>query len=838
MKRLNNNSTSLLFIISLFVGIASCVSTDDVKTTIPDPIDNPTTNPLSSLSPSSSFNWEMYNKQNATISVADRYDNQFDYVLQIFDEKPITGISPIGVGTARGNSPLVISLDINQRSTLLYVRQIDPAGRVETFSFEKPVSDSFTLSLYSTESEAPETRSVASDAVALFTSPAKPENLVSATTFPASASEDFPNAEWSYSGDYVIKEGETKTFSDIYTIGANSSATIYVAGTLEYGNLLTLNNTTIYVLPTGHIQGENLVISNNCNLYIAEGATADMHNVSVYNNAQLVVDGTLEAFNLIGASYSGIFYVAASGVVNVKDDVKDHFSYIYLDANQTNGTGATLNCNNVTIDNGNTKFVVNKLAQLRVSNTIRSRSSLYNEGLVLTKDYNGSEGAIYNSCTVIVTNKLVGLSSLYMINASLSGSWDEEHEILTPIPLAQLEGSRVYLYDGSYVYIDHLNQDRFNVQGYITSTDKEASLIRVNKGHMESYVASSLNGAVKLWIPAKYQASYRITGGASTFINATDLPYDVETCSGLVVKSITGNPKEITIINGGLKGHYTINFEDKWPQFADYDLNDLVYHVGKVQTIQTTDGIINELTVNMQLLAVGATYHLGLGLQFSSLRGSDIQDLTVSSLGQVGAKPDDIGAMDLDGTKQIEGAGATDPVVIPLFYDAHAFLTGMVPSNNNPRTMLGTGGSMITPHDITLHIVFAAGAQINASKLSLSDFDFFLYRPSDKYAADGRVEVHLKDYLPTKNASHAYFGTSNDASVVANSKTYISSNNFPWAIRVMDNTVENVVDDEVTAVHVPWSWVSEGKSIVVAYPKFANWVNSGSDSETAWSTSK
>ncbi len=842
MKILRTRVANSLFVLSLALGAASCVSTDDTTVTPTSPTDNPTANPLASLSPSSSFDWEMYNNQDVTISINDRYSNQYDYVLQVFDEQPTTGVSPISVGTARGNSPLSVSLDVNQRSSLLYVRQIDPAGRVETFSFEKPATQSADLALYSTASAPAETKAVTrvvatSDAPAIFTAPAMPDNLVSATEYPATASEDLDgsDSQWSLSGDYVVKAGNILDVKDGVTFQGNP-ANIYVAGTLNLGNF-KFQRLNIYVLAGGKLVGEDFTANSGVtSLYIAKGASASLKKITLKSSSQLVVDGSLTATSITGASDGTIMYFGGASTVDVSGNIDGSPSYFYLDADQEAGTGATVSCANVTHNNSNTTFVVKNLAKLTVSDKIKSKSTLYNSGLVSTKDYDGSDGAIYNTCTITISNELTDLHELYMYNASLSGPWDEETSELTAIPSATSSDNTIDLYDGSYIYINNFKQDRLVINGYITDDTKEASLIRLEKSKVENqYSNSTMNGAVKLWAPEKYHVSFKATNGASKFTDAQDVPYDLETCSGLVVEQIPAEPDEPAIINGSLKGHYTVNFEDKWPKFSDYDLNDIVYHVGAVTTVQTPAGIINEVTVNMQLLAVGATYDLALGLQIPSLKASDIQEATVSSLGQVGATTDDLGAMELDGSKNIEQAGATDPVVIPLFYDAHAFLTGTVHDASTPRIMVGTGSVPVAPREVTLHITFAAGANIDASKLGLDNFDFFLYRPADEFAVDGkRVEIHLMDFLPTVNATDVYFGTSNDASVVASGKTYRSADNFPWAIRVMDNTEETTSGEEVSAEQVPWKWAIEGKSINIAYPGFASWVNSGSDADADW----
>lgn len=879
MKR--DKTVNIFFILSLIIGVVSCVSTDDIKMSIPDSKQSPSVNPLASLSPSTDFNWEMYNNKNATIVIADRYDNQYDYVLQIFDEQPILGISPIAVGVARGNSPLSISIDINQRGTQLYVRQIDPMGRIETFSFDKPITNSFTLRLFNDSSDQILVESVMTEeqekkleeinrkyakliaseqetyeesgteysvitrgekkSSPSFIAPNRPNDLIKASTYPSTAKVNLLDSGYpftDYTGDYVIKEGETQYLNGHFLYASRKHANIYVAGTLEIPYSLSLKNIDIYVLPTGKLTGRDLDLETSGKLYIAKEGIADLHNITKSYNAQVIVDGILTANELTGNSSNCLLYIGASGKVNVAKQIRGYFSYIYIDGNQSDGSGGVLSCENLALFSNRTNFVIKSHAQLKVSEMIYSASTLYNEGLVVTKDYDGGFiGEIYNTCTMAVSNELLDVYRLFMKDASLIGQQDKVNNELKPLSLATLYHSYFYLYDGSYIYIDRLKQQKLAVQGIITDTSKKSSLLRLNKCYNEKG-KSSVTGAVKLWIPRQYQGSFKAKKGASIFNNAVDVPYDLDNCSGPVVEKNPAEPDEPEIIHGELKGHYTINFEDKWPQFGDYDLNDLVFHVETVKTEQTLDGYIQELSVKMQLLAVGATFHSALGLQLNALKGMDIQQVTVSSIGKVGAQVSDLGAMEINVAKGIEKANPTDPVVIPLIYDTHGFLTGLEQRKGVERKMLRSGENNISPRNITLHITFAANSKVDVSKLSLKNTNFFLYKPADPYALDGkRVEIHLRDYLPTINATNVYFGVANDASILATHKTYRSASNFPWGICVMDNTKTTTdAHGNPIAIKVPWKLSFEGQSINKAYPKFANWVNSGSDSETGWST--
>lgn len=75
MKLFINRIVNFLFMASLAMGVVSCVSTDGTTTTVISVIDSPLANPLASLSPSTQFNWEMYNKQTVTLDIEDRYNN-------------------------------------------------------------------------------------------------------------------------------------------------------------------------------------------------------------------------------------------------------------------------------------------------------------------------------------------------------------------------------------------------------------------------------------------------------------------------------------------------------------------------------------------------------------------------------------------------------------------------------------------------------------------------------------------------------------------------------------------------------------------------------------------
>ena len=81
-------------------------------------------------------------------------------------------------------------------------------------------------------------------------------------------------------------------------------------------------------------------------------------------------------------------------------------------------------------------------------------------------------------------------------------------------------------------------------------------------------------------------------------------------------------------------------------------------------------------------------------------------------------------------------------------------------------------------------------------------------------------EIHLPDYAATDKADSKLFGTNDDASVVLTGKTYISKENWPWAIS--NNGVFN--------------YPVEGINVSQAYPRFLSWAASAGTQFSDWYT--
>ncbi len=270
-------------------------------------------------------------------------------------------------------------------------------------------------------------------------------------------------------------------------------------------------------------------------------------------------------------------------------------------------------------------------------------------------------------------------------------------------------------------------------------------------------------------------------------------------------------------IEGAYSAGYTINFEDQWPSFGDYDLNDVVLHVKSLETVQGHKNYVQSATFTFELMAVGATHILGIGLQFDKILNSSVKVITHSLRNTPGLEPTDEGAFDIHSNDDLrEDGNGNELVIIPLAYDAHKLFLGK--DDLSDRSTLNTGSTREGGREFTVRLDFNSH-KVKPEYFNISNLNFFIYRVDDEVAKQKeRVEIHMSGYAPTRNASPYYFGTGNDDSDLSTDRFYTSADNFPWAIVVND-----ISTDETTKTS--WVWPSETQIITKSYTRFADWVN-------------
>jgi LruC domain-containing protein len=222
-------------------------------------------------------------------------------------------------------------------------------------------------------------------------------------------------------------------------------------------------------------------------------------------------------------------------------------------------------------------------------------------------------------------------------------------------------------------------------------------------------------------------------------------------------------------------GWGTYAFEDLWPSQGDFDFNDLVVNY-RYTNIANADGLVVETKLNYVIKNIGGSFRNGFGIQLN---------IDKSLIKQVAGYRLSEGLITVD-SKGLE-INQSKPVII-VFDNAWA--------NDQNR-------------EIELTITYSE--PIDAALIG--DYNPFIFIDGER-----EREVHLSNMPPTDLANLSYFGTFDDNSDFTKQFFYKDKNNLPWAIDIIHDFV----------------YPTEKSEIILGYPHFAQWAESGGVSYTDW----
>lgn len=222
-------------------------------------------------------------------------------------------------------------------------------------------------------------------------------------------------------------------------------------------------------------------------------------------------------------------------------------------------------------------------------------------------------------------------------------------------------------------------------------------------------------------------------------------------------------------------------FEDNWPDKGDYDLNDMIVKYNSVLGFNTKNAVLYTEDTFTALWA-GALYKNGFAYQMNT-ECSNVECEILEGKSSWGKQ----------GIDQ-EVSLAT----IALFNNANE-----VTAENTQTSVYKVKNTFKKPVD---HNVFGT-APYNPF--------IFLYQNMDK----GRTEVHLVNHAPTEKANMGLFHTGADLSKTENGTYYVSANNYPFAIHLVDAEDFNT---------------EEKLSVDKSYPRFTDWAKSSGTTDKDW----
>lgn len=847
MKRLTPHSI-LTLLLALFVATA-CINE---PTDLYDPIEEGE-NPFESIEIPADFDWKTTKSADFQVNANDAFGGKYSYLIEVFTANPVNArtLKPVSAGYARKGFPFASTVTVPANISRVFIRQTTPDGlstvRTASVTEGKVVCD-FAQATPATKSRSnATTRSndwdvtppeVDPNDTDMFPTSAPADAVVVPSSWLAGGTETAPKNVIVNSsvknldnlGQYVnIYVTEDATLSSIYkraykniyvlpgvkltisgdlefsqtsytlSIAKNAELVvngllkmekdnpIYNLGTLTAGSIHTVGTSVLYNAGSIKCNG-TLYTDTHSNLYNLGTITAtgewkatgsDNGTVTLYNN------GTIDAQAGINLSSKAIRFF------------NDIDGEVAATAFTSTGASKTMNYGEINIS-GNTK--------IESSDTWTNKGRWETETMG-TKSY---DAQYLNQCYLEVKDKLTFRQARF-INAK--GSYILTNDL-------HIENTRIEMYDEAFIDATgttHAKGSREDhEEGVFGVGSNKRALLRMAKlttstdGQQHLYLSGNLEVACDNY-PAQYangqynKPVWVLAEGAQWAPHDTNTVTIAASDCNAGWNSNPGEPEEPVLDSVEDPTTYSYLFEDMWPVYGDYDMNDMVLRVEKLTSYVDKNNMVSKFSFQTSIRAVGAEKRMAGALMLDKVLASSVKSVTYSE-----SAPTDF-------SKNSAGVERNQTqAVIPLFDEVHKFMgdarAWFINTNHGARD------NVDIPPVMTVTIEF--GTPVALAHMNVKHLNFFIMTDSNSYPVNksNRREVHTVDYMPTAMAETSFFGKSNDDSSASAGRYYRSKDDLPWGIMVPTN----------------FRWPLEHVKIQFAYPQFQEWVTSGGEKNTEW----
>ncbi len=260
-----------------------------------------------------------------------------------------------------------------------------------------------------------------------------------------------------------------------------------------------------------------------------------------------------------------------------------------------------------------------------------------------------------------------------------------------------------------------------------------------------------------------------------------------------------------------------LGYEDYWPIFFDYDLNDLLvkYHSTvntKTQSGKNADTNVYVTTIedDYTMVFTGANFHnkFSVIMPFSK---SLVKKATL---------------IDVQEDTQ-------EDITSKLITDGDGFIVDICPD----------AAAVITQYDRnTAPYRYRVSIELNSKAMKMSDFENnnweapynpFITPIENKFARTGDIEVHLPGYRPSQRAAAKWFGTNDDRSNLDLGIYYVGGDTF---YNKADETEEkNIFPFAIHLSGVEDLYIPDEKvRIDRTFPQYKDWILSGKTENKDW----
>lgn len=786
----------LFFASSMILSTACITACVDDNKDLYDP-SYQTPNPMEDISAPAGFDWSSTNSIKFSVEVDDEFDGQYYYTVEILDKNPLeaTAEDPyntLAKGVAKKGEAYQTEVVSSKDIKYLYVRQTDPRGRDQIKQVE--ISES------------------TSHVQCSFTGTSAIKTRASVATRGNNGGIDIPKrAEQSYdtngaipitSSSQVLEGGKayivTGKFQGKFkdtSLSNSNRATVYIQGNWEPAQAITQNYLDIIVLKGGTIEGTDLKLQNASNLTIQSGAKIKIAKLEGNTQSTICNFGEIEVDNLLLNSFDLLYN-------GNKVDVKHN-----IDASKG---GSIHNFGELDVEKEiklNTSSIVYNAAgsELEAEKYTAAGSKNVNFGEMEFDTYDSGEagGSLYNNCMLFVEHMKAG-GIIYLDHGVIA----EEKEDDKKKDYFE-EADDIYFYDNAKLTLANgsmIKAEKITINSGFSAIGEgdEASLLKVTDKLQIDNWSNKFSG--KLYISGKINCSHNdMYQAGSEVIFSSEPDIIITGCNGKTElpdpAPEPSDPNFPIIVDDN--HNYTYLFEDQWPLYGDYDMNDIVLEIKHRKTSIDKWNKITELDLTIELTAVGAQKAIAAAIMFDEIPASAItQPVTYAN----NYRPISFDLTD----KNIEKG--QDYAVVPLFDNAHALMER--PAGSFVNTVSGSDNNQKDSKIINFTLRFDQASAPSSDALNINKLNLFII--TDR--GSKRKEIHVAGYQPTKLANTELFGGNNDASSVNGKKYYISKDNLAWGI----------------IVPTQFKWTLEYTKIQNAYKQFAGWVTSGGVNNTKW----
>lgn len=747
MFKVKKNHLFSVSLIALVLTIASCSKTKDLY--------DETGKESSPLLPDggnipSDFKWNSAKLMDFRFVIDDKFAGQYFYRLEIFDNDPMLGTEAklLAAGQVKQGQDFVGKLMMPTMSQYLYLRETSPLGIASvTMIAVDATKNSINVTPATTSNSNKASVLRASGNLNISNVKAASANAAAAPTVvvPNDAIEISGNSNVSVVANksYVIKSGVTFT-GKIDANNGTSNVKIYVQGTWKNPSYeLNLgNNNNLTITQTGSLNLIN-VTQNTTGGFVNYG-TASLSKMETRNNALYVNYGILDAdkADITNGSFTNY------GVATIQNL-----------SSTTNGTvirnEGTLTVKNATLTNAILEAVCHTTIESLTTNGAKISVS---SGSLLSLDKLDAGGTAF----ILAGSAILDVKSLAKFNSQASTMTGPS----SGQAVARLKKVDVNNQHMAITYSGNLE---------IASSDHTAN------GQWNTYYV--INSPAKL---VAYDKSTVVIAGTS--------------CNAGGNNATGGNPNDQTITEVNL-GTYSYAFEDNWPSFGDYDMNDFVTDVNIVK-FQNSANKVTKVKLTAKLRSVGATRRLAAAIQLDDVLATNVKSVSYSKESFIGQN------IPLASNKVESGQKYA---VLPICDDAHkAFGISDI-------QFISTQNGNFQPVDVVIVAEFNTALD-NFTYANLNSFII-----TNGYKLNSRNEVHMIGYKGTDKLNTSLVEYQTDkVHQLSVGDPFRSHDGYPWAL----------------CVPVSFKYPSEGKNIVGVYAKFKDWALSGGIQNKDWYLNK